>query len=119
MSNIKSYLKALLESTFTSKKTWIGNQGFFGDTHIALISYPGTTSNIDLQYVAPANGYILADNGANSDGTYCYVQGTMLAYGSGNRSAVIAPVRKGGTATIRCNGSGDKYVVFSPILGQE
>ena len=101
MATIKSLLDSTFKAFLESKKAWVSEQGRCSDDTIYILPYPGTSGQIDINYTPPADGWVtFDDNGSSSS---MFVQGQMLSYFGKTgtcRASVIAPVRRGGCATL-------------------
>lgn len=119
-TTIKALLQNLLDAHLKSEKKWVSEQSSFRSHYISIVPYPGTSGNIDIDYVPPADGWVLVDdNGSNVD---LYIQGAILSYsgkgGATCRRSIFAPVIKGGMCKIRGKGE-DVYIILVPLYGQQ
>ena len=100
MSTLKSLLSAALDSHLKSEKEWVGKQGFRFKSFIAIVPFPGTTGQLNINYVPPCDGIIVVDD-SGSD-TDLFIQGELLVYsgkaGLSCRRSIYTRVSKGGYA---------------------
>lgn len=119
MANLKTYLQSLIESVFTNKKEYIGQQAF-----------PKSNGwiNIDQQssgeYVAPEDGYILffvsntssVDIHSDNSSNYPYSRSALSTSSTFVFSSTIK-VRKGDHVRFNFKESAPTVFTFIPIEG--
>ena len=96
--SLKTYLRTLLESVFTSKKEWIGGQVLPPGAYVSLEDATGGVDN--KQYIAPGDGWIAAKASSTNTSHYLSVinLATSVNVTPGFQSGVggvIMPVKKG------------------------
>ena len=112
--SIKTYLRTLLESVFTSKKEWIGEQAGFslsGAVKLAL--------SASQEYTPPSDGYFAVRG--HKDGVVWFVgnnsQWEEKTSESGSYLGLWLPVKKGVTVSYNSSGVIIDECKFIPIEG--
>lgn len=115
--SIKTYLRTLLESVFTSKKEWIGEQAGF-----SLSGEVGLALSASQEYTPPSDGYFSVRGHKDAtNGSVWFVGNNSRweekASESGSYCGLWLPVKKGATVSYHSMKVVIEECKFFPIKG--